>query len=263
MLEAFATRRNEIEEEMALRGVTSARAAQYAALETRQAKDYDVEAAQLHTHWHERAADFGFDPAALDRAHRPRLTTPAVDEAAVVARLLGADGLTRHASTFDRRDIIRAWCEQLPHGADTTTIEQLADQTLDDPTVVPLAPRAYEPTSTLRRRRTGKPIDTPSAGPRTRPSRSSTWRHASSAAPRLDTESRVGVVGEAAVLAAFAARPGLSSEQVEMVARAHHLGTAARRCHRPRRHRQDVQPRCRPRRLATRRSCRDRHRALR
>ena len=218
VIEAFATRRNEIKEEMALHGVTSARAAQYAALETRQAKDYDVEGTQLRTRWHARATEVGFDPAQLGHvaAHTP--TTTAVDEAAITARLLGPDGLTQHATTFDRRDVIRAWCDQLPHGADSTTIERLANRTLKDAAVVPLAPRAHEPTTTLRRRRTGKPIDTPTPGQRysTRSLLNLETRLIRRAT--LNTQTPIGVAVEAAVLDALAARPGLSSEQVEMVA---------------------------------------------
>ena len=79
----------------------------------------------------------GFSPEKLDgfTAHTP--TPTAVDEAAIAARLVGPDGLTEHATTFDRRDVIRGWCEQLPRGAPIATIERLADDTLNDAAVVP------------------------------------------------------------------------------------------------------------------------------
>lgn len=59
VLDLFSTRRHEIEAEMAARGVSSARAAQYAVLDTRQSKDYDVQPSQLHTQWTEQAAELG------------------------------------------------------------------------------------------------------------------------------------------------------------------------------------------------------------
>ncbi len=79
----------------------------------------------------------------------------------ITDRLLGPDGLTKQASTFDRRAVLRAWCEQLTDGADITLIEQLADQTLADPRVVPLQSSEHGPVGTMRRRTNGRPMDTP------------------------------------------------------------------------------------------------------
>jgi len=44
--------------------------------------------------------------------------------------LAGSDGLTRQASTFTRRDVLQAWCERLPAGADVATVEELASSFL-------------------------------------------------------------------------------------------------------------------------------------
>ena len=171
--------------------------------------------------------------------------------AAIVARLLGPDGLTQHASTFDRRDVLRAWCEQLPDGADIATIEQLADQTLADPQVVPLAPRAHEPTATLRRRKTGRPIDTPTPG----------LRYSTQSLLALETRlvhraaDSTGDAGRCRRRGRRPRRVGRPPRPVERTGRdgrrAHHLRTGARRRDRAGRHRQDVQPRRRTRRLAT------------
>ncbi len=44
--------------------------------------------------------------------------------------MLGADGLTARTSTFDRRDVLRGWCQHLPHGANVADVERLADRLL-------------------------------------------------------------------------------------------------------------------------------------
>ena len=62
VLDRFSTRRHEIEAELAERGESSARAAQYAVLETRQAKDYDVDPLLLHGLWTEQVAETRLGP---------------------------------------------------------------------------------------------------------------------------------------------------------------------------------------------------------
>jgi conjugative relaxase-like TrwC/TraI family protein len=220
VLKRFSTRRHEIEAEMAERGVSSARAAQYAVLDTRQAKDYDVEPSLLHTRWIEQAAELGWDrdqlETVLGHATPLALTSERVEE--ITTRLLGPDGMTRQASTFDRRAMLRAWCDQLRDGADISLIAQLADQTLADEHVVPLRPEEHGPIGTMRRRATGRPIDTPTTGLRysTQELLALEARLVRRAVARV--EETMGVADEHAVLAALAARPGLSNEQVEMVA---------------------------------------------
>ncbi len=49
-----------------------------------------------------------------------------------------AEGVTQHASTFERRDVIRAIAERLPDGGDVTAIEDLADSFLLDARLVAL-----------------------------------------------------------------------------------------------------------------------------
>lgn len=219
VLTVFSTRRREIEAKMATRGVTSPRAAQYAVLDTRQAKPGAVEPSALRTRWTEQAAETGWDSeqlgAVVGQAWPVDLSGERIDE--LRDRLLGPDGLTRQASSFDRRAVLQAWCDQLPAGADITTIDQLADRTLTDPRVVPLAPADHGQVGTMRHQTTGMRIDTPSTG-----SRFSTEE-------LLELETRLveravshpdaglGVAGEDDVLGALAARPSLSDEQVELV----------------------------------------------
>jgi conjugative relaxase-like TrwC/TraI family protein len=215
----FSTRRREIEAEMAARGVSSARAAQYAVLDTRQAKNYDVEPSLLHTRWTEQAAELGWGHTQLEEVLGQ--TTPValsperVD--AIMVWLLGPGGLTRQASTFDRRAVLRAWCDQFPEGADVSLVETLADQTLVNPQVVPLAPEQHGPVGTMRRRATGRPIDTPSAGPRFSTQELLALEAHLVRCAVAGTDEVLGVADEDCVLAALAARPSLSGEQVEMV----------------------------------------------
>ncbi len=219
VLERFSTRRREIEAEMAARGVSSARAAQYAVLDTRQAKNYDVEPSRLHTRWTEQAAELGWEPDQLERvlgqACPTALTAERVDK--IRSWLLGPDGLTRQASTFDRRAVLRAWCDQLPEGADVSLVETLADQVLADPHVVPLAPADHGPVGTMRRRATGRPIDTPSTGQRFSTDELLALEARLVRRSVARTDEVLGVADEDCVLAALAARPSLSGEQVEMV----------------------------------------------
>jgi hypothetical protein len=80
-----------------------------------------------------------------------------VDELA--ARLAGPSGLTASASTFGRREVIQAICEQLPDGAPAATIEALADQLLTRPDLfMPLhADPARQPSEPGRANPDGEP----------------------------------------------------------------------------------------------------------
>jgi len=141
VLRAFSRRRAELEQRMAERGESSSRAAQIAALDTRRAKDYSVAAETLGEEWRERARTLGLNPEQLrdlvGRAGARELDPVAVT--AVEDELVGPEGLTGRRSTFTRRDVVQAWCERLPQGADVDVIEGLADELLAGHRVVPLA----------------------------------------------------------------------------------------------------------------------------
>ncbi len=141
---AFSRRRSEIEAELQQRGEHTAGAAQIAALHTRRQKNYDVPAGQLRERWQARAAQLDFTPDDVTRTTCQAEIEPLTPEAADQGQqhLASADGLTRRQSSFTRRDAVRAWCEQLPHGGDVPEIEALADDLLTSQTVVPLLPDA-------------------------------------------------------------------------------------------------------------------------
>src|SRR4051794_27420324 len=62
---AFSRRRAEIEQTMAARGEHSAKAAQVATLDSRQAKDYGVSPESLRDRWADKARRLGFEPREL------------------------------------------------------------------------------------------------------------------------------------------------------------------------------------------------------
>jgi len=141
VLRGFSRRRVELEQRMAERGECSSRAAQVAALDTRRAKDYSVAAERLGEEWRERARTLGLNPEQLHELvgrTRARELDPGA-AAAVEEELVGPEGLTGRRSTFTRRDVLQAWCERLPQGADVDVVEALADELLAGDRVVPLA----------------------------------------------------------------------------------------------------------------------------
>jgi len=125
----FSQRRAEILERMEQRGEWSAKAAQAAALDTRQAKDYRVDASQLRVDWATRADEVGFGPDRVaDLLGRAVRREPALcDLGETFAELAGPEGLTKHHTTFNRPDVIRALASRMPDGADVTMVEGLAD----------------------------------------------------------------------------------------------------------------------------------------
>lgn len=208
VVEAFSQRRAEITAHMAERGAHSAKAAQAATLETRSPKDRTASPESLRAQWAERGAELDFDTdrvaAALGRTH-PR--PPSADELTAVAEhLAGPEGLTAHASTFTRRDVVRAWCEALPASAGPDLVEQLADRFLD-------------PTTGTAVQLTGD--DEHAAGGEVRYSTPELVALETRLLDRATSRRDAGaaVADEETVQAAVAARPSISDEQAAMVQR--------------------------------------------
>ncbi len=143
VLRAFSRRRADIEAELERRGASSAGAAQVAALATRRAKDYGVTPEQLVPEWRRRASELGLDPdVVLGLVGRERSAPLQAQELEEIAdRLAGPVGLTARRSSFTRRDVLQAWSEALPAGADVSiaTLERLADDFLRSERAVVLA----------------------------------------------------------------------------------------------------------------------------
>ncbi|HUP86856.1 MAG TPA: MobF family relaxase [Acidimicrobiales bacterium] len=141
LLECFSKRREEIEAAMAARGEDSMSASRTATLDTRQAKDYDVDPETLHERWRAEAADLGEELADLSRVvgrQGPQFRASDLDD--VADDMLTSRGLTAEHASFDRRDVMRSWCVGLPAGArvDVETLEELVEGVIEDDRVLPV-----------------------------------------------------------------------------------------------------------------------------
>ena len=97
VLRAFSRRRAEIQAAMAERGTSGPRAAEAAALATRQAKRGDVTIDELVADWRARAGELGLDHGSVERL-LGRVRTPALDDAVwqrIFAELASPTGLTQ------------------------------------------------------------------------------------------------------------------------------------------------------------------------
>jgi conjugative relaxase-like TrwC/TraI family protein len=159
-LRVFSTRRAQIDEQLEAAGTSGGRAAQVACLTTRPPKPRPQPlpgdgtgaidgAVGLRDLWARRAADAGLHPDrivrdALTASHGSALGTDPEDRRPLLARLtqalLGPAGLTEHATSFDRADVLRGLCEHLPPGtpASHDELQHLADHVLSHPAAVPL-----------------------------------------------------------------------------------------------------------------------------
>ena len=135
VIREFSTRRKEIEVHLETYGLDSARAAQLAAYATRRAKDPSLDANGLTPQWRARADAVGLDAVALaavtgrDVPFEP----PALgsrDAERIYRWLASPDGLTAHASTFGKREVIKAICNALPTGAPVDHVLDLAGEFL-------------------------------------------------------------------------------------------------------------------------------------
>jgi conjugative relaxase-like TrwC/TraI family protein len=145
VLRTFSKRREEIEAQMAEVGATSAKAAQAAALLTRRTKSHEVDPDSLRTRWRAEAAEAGLrlHDVAAALTQPPRTASDAIDIDAIAVRLLSPTGLTAAASTFDRRDVLRAIASSAI-AAPIDAIERATDRLLMDPDVVAVDTRSTD-----------------------------------------------------------------------------------------------------------------------
>ena len=212
---AFSQRRQQIVEHLDQVGFRSARAAQIATLETRPDKpNADLET--IRATWDARAAEIGFEPSTIDDLIGVR-RSHGVDHGQarrLFDHLAGPEGLTKMASTFDRRHVMQAISEGLPAGAPASLVEQLSDVFLARPDVVALGAGVNL---------TGAPVYSTLELLRLedRLIRSAMDRHCTETRSNPGGRDRhiveTAVVAGDIVEAAVAARPTLSDEQIEMV----------------------------------------------
>ena len=139
----FSTRRRQIEAELDRAGQTGPAAAQRACLTTRPAKT-NVPEHSLRDRWADQTREAGYDPQRLVYGLLGRQRPPALPDLAVLqTELLGPGGVTRHATSFDRGDLLQALCQTLPAGlpVDHQCLEHLADGVLAAGDTVPLLTR--------------------------------------------------------------------------------------------------------------------------
>jgi conjugative relaxase-like TrwC/TraI family protein len=113
-----------------------------AARRTRTAKAPSATVNELRDRWADEAAEAGIDPVSvLQRAHKVAMSVPAANQAEITDALLAPTGLTMSQSTFERRDLMRAWCESLPPGTpvDLPALEARCDRFLRGDDVVAVA----------------------------------------------------------------------------------------------------------------------------
>ncbi|MEX2626509.1 MAG: MobF family relaxase, partial [Ilumatobacteraceae bacterium] len=211
VLRHFSKRRAQIEEQLAELGYSSPKAAEIAALDTRKPKDLGHDPVGLRERWTEEARAIGYEPEQLpDLLHRGAPTVLTADTIeAVQARLESQHGLTARASTFDRRKVIIEWTNHLPQGLAPAGVEALADEFLARAEVVSVSGVA----DTVGQATAGE----------ARAGIYST-RELVALERRLmdDAVSRqhdtVGLVDEAHLAGALAARPTIANEQARLVA---------------------------------------------
>jgi conjugative relaxase-like TrwC/TraI family protein len=153
---AFSQRRAQLVAHLEETGRAGWHAAQAAAVITRARKE-SLDLARLTDEWRARAAELGFDLAAIDHAFQGEGAKIEVQLGRLAGELLGPEGLTARGTTFSRPDVIMAIAERLPAGAPAPYIGELADrllatsavERLDDAT--PGRPPAYTTTELLDR----------------------------------------------------------------------------------------------------------------
>lgn len=123
----FSRRRSEIEAAQATSGTGTRASWQSSTLETRQAKDTDLGPGELEADWIQRGAAVGLTPETIRQLIGPGRETPTIPTDPAVL----TQAVTKHASHFERRDVIQALCELAPAGAPVTEIEAAADRFLD------------------------------------------------------------------------------------------------------------------------------------
>jgi conjugative relaxase-like TrwC/TraI family protein len=136
----FSVRRGEIDAELDRTGGSGRRAAQRAAYVTRPPKSHTT-VVSLRESWIGRAAQLGYDAHALVAKVVGRVAPPALPEDSNIAReLFGLDGLTKHRTSFDRRDAIQALSETVPVAVSVTgeQLVALTDRLLTSAGAVPL-----------------------------------------------------------------------------------------------------------------------------
>ena len=216
---AFSRRRADIEAALEARGASGPRAAEAAALATRERK-LAVEPSRLSDEWRRRALAAGMPEHELLVGRGGPVRVDEDSWARIAAELVRRDGLTSERSTFSRRDVIQELCDRLPAGAtvDARALEGAADRVLAIPEIVALLPAnssVGERESFRRRDGRRLPVDREEFRYTTAELLATERRVISAVEDRRDVGA--GRADRQHVDGVMAARPTLSGEQREMV----------------------------------------------
>lgn len=135
----FSSRRKEIEAELDARGASSIKASRTAALRTRATKQQVAGTDKLRESWRAKVIDADLDLEAvgrkLDSVDGVLDTVSRRQRRHVNAELMGEGGLTESKTSFNRGDVVRAWCESIDTrtvGVDADLIDDLVATTIAD-----------------------------------------------------------------------------------------------------------------------------------
>lgn len=145
LCQLWSKRRHEIQDLLDEWEQTSARAAQYAALASRNKKDHTDHDPGLASRWEAEAVEAGLDLRHIvDELDLPiereaQLAPVGLSDADVLEVLVGPEGLTEKACGFGRRDVL-VGAERLlgPSGVTRQHLHRIADQVLADQRVLDL-----------------------------------------------------------------------------------------------------------------------------
>ena len=202
-LAAFSQRRAQVVAHMDGHGTAGFYAAKVAAVDTRERKE-EVDLPALREEWRVRATQLGLDERAmeslLDRA--PTTEHSSADLLRIANDMLGPRGLTELRTAFSDPELVMAWVEALPQGADADRIRQLAARLVKLDGVQPVGaeptpgrPARYSTTELIRVERSALAL---------------VERGVNAGAPSVTGETLEAVVADRE-------RHGLSEDQVAMV----------------------------------------------
>jgi len=141
---------------------TSARGRQIAAYDTRAPKHTAVDPDALRPSWEQRLDGVGFDRHAADRCYDRQLGPAVVsddDRRQLLNLMASPEGVTEHAATFDRRDVLQFVADWGGDRLGATHTADLADAWLLTPHIVALDPaRRDARTSDVIRRGDGRRV---------------------------------------------------------------------------------------------------------
>ena len=165
VLEAMSSRSKEIDAAAESLGVSSAKARQVAAWDTRAAKEHGVDLEELFTSWDERLTAAGYGSKTQAFGHPPRRAGLAAHRRGTGAS--GSEGSSAstvsptNEAVFDRRHVVQRLAELAGDRLRADEIDAMADELLADSDLVELQAPKERGTRRIIRRRDGRVVELP------------------------------------------------------------------------------------------------------